>query len=70
MDQKMCYGEIGGIDRDQHDYTESTVPQEVIFWNSQPLNSQFKNLTFFGVAEDRFKQFLRDLSKNKGFLGT
>ena len=29
---KKCYGEIGEIDRDHHDYHESTIPQKVIFW--------------------------------------
>ena len=28
----MCYGEIGEIDSDHHDYHESTIPQKVIFW--------------------------------------
>ena len=30
----MCYGEISGIDRDHHDYPESTIAQKVIFESS------------------------------------
>ena len=30
----MCYGEISGIDRDYHDYPESTIAQKVIFESS------------------------------------
>ena len=38
----MCYGEISGIDRDYHDYPESTIAQKVIFesslWTLRILN--------------------------------
>ena len=38
----MCYGEISGIDRDYHDYPESTIAQKVIFESSLWMSEDFE----------------------------
>ena len=54
----MCYGEISGIDRDYHDYPESTIAQKVIFESSLWI------LSIWAYFQLEMRNYLKTISRS------